>query len=158
MGGEMIFEHTDSRPVGYEMPEYQSILDGIRQATAHLKPPAPTSAALKDVDLERYELCLDLGKPYFILFPKNPDTHKVLSRMHARRMSSSFKALLDPWLEKLSRSFSCFSLEYGDGYDGYGLEFELYEPDYGSAYDEDWNPDYTACSSDDCGMCGKCDY
>jgi len=163
MSAEMIFEHMDGRPIGSQMPLYQSILDDIKKATAHLKPLDRSSSDLEGVDLENYELCLDLGMPYFILFPKDPDTHKVLSRM-----PSSSKLLFHPLLEKLSITFTCFSLDYGDGNDEHGTE---YDSDYGRHYsdydrspderwssDEDWNPDYTACSSSDCGMCGKCDY
>lgn len=168
----MIFKHRDGRPIGSQMPLYQNILDDIKKATAHLKPPELSSSDLEAVDLEHYELCLDLGMPYFILFPKDPDTHKVRSSLHARRMSSSSKSLLHPWLEKLSRTFTCFLLEYGDGYDGYGVEYESYNdsrysdderwsPNYKDSHysdDEHWSPDFTACSSDDCGMCGNCDY
>lgn len=163
----MIFEHRDGRPIGSQMPLYQNILDDIKKATAHLKPPVLSSSDLEGVDLENYELCLDLGTPYFILFPKDPDTHKVLSQMSARRMPSSSKSLLHPWLEKLSRTFTCFLLEYGDGYDRYNMEYESYndshysdDNSYNDSHysDDNWNPDFTACSTDDCGMCGNCDY
>ncbi|KAF9139910.1 hypothetical protein BGX30_007325 [Mortierella sp. GBA39] len=169
MGGEMNFEHKDDRPIGSQMPLYRSILDEIKKATAHLKPLDLSSSDLEGVDLGYYELCLDLGMPYFILFPKDPDTHKVLSWMHARKMSYSSKSLMHPLLKKLSRTFPCFLLDYGDGYDGYGMEYESYNDsrdsyedgygmEYGSYNDNDWSPDFTACSSDDCGMCGNCDY
>lgn len=163
----MIFEHRDGLPIGSRMPLYQNILDDIKKATAHLKPPEPTSSALESVDLEHYELCLNLGEPYFILFPKDPDTHKVLSSMSARRMAPFSKSLLHPWLEKLSRTFTCFLLEYRSGYDGYDMKYEDDSDGYNREYesyndshysDDNWDPDFTACSSDDCGMCGNCDY
>lgn len=115
----MNFDHENGQPIGSQMPLYQSMLEEIKTATAHLSPPEPGSSCLEGVDLMSYEVSLDLGQPYYILFPKNPDTHKVLSRMHARRMPDFSKALLHPWLGKLSQNFRCFSLEYGDGYSGY---------------------------------------
>ncbi|KAF9580574.1 hypothetical protein BGW38_002715, partial [Lunasporangiospora selenospora] len=169
MGGEMIFEHKDGCPIGSKITLYESMLEDIKKATEHLKLPDPRSSELKDVDLGNYELCLDLGEPYYILFPKNPDTHKVLSSMHARNMSSTYKTLMSPLLTKLERSFTCFSLDYGDGNDGHskGFEFGSYssnhysDDDYDRDYeydsynsnrysDDNWNPDYTACSSSDC--------
>lgn len=159
----MFFEHKDGRPIGSRMPLYQSILGDIKKAAAHLEQFDLSSSDLEVVDLEYYELCLDLGMPYYILFPKDPDTHKVLSRMQACRMPYSSKSLIHPLLEKLSRAFTCFVLDYWDGYDGYGIENESYNDSHYSdddwrRPDPDWNPDFTACSSDDCGMCGNCDY
>lgn len=90
------------------------------------------------------------GDPFYPL-PNNSDTHKVLSWMHERRMPYSSKSLLHPFLEKLSRTFTCFSLYYGDGYDGYNMQDGFYNRSHYS--DDNWNPDFTACSSDDCGMC-----
>ncbi|KAF9356273.1 hypothetical protein BGX26_005495 [Mortierella sp. AD094] len=176
----------DDQPIGSQLSAYRLILNDIKNATTHLKSPAMNSPDLKDVDIEHYELCLDLGEPYFILFPKNPDTHKTLSSMHANKMPESSKSVLDPYLYDLSCMFGCFNLKYVDGYHGYGLDYELdldrrqdsdddqtdseynrFDWDRRWRSDDGWSDDdsnhagdwdYAACSNDDCGMCGKCDY
>ncbi|KAK3805050.1 MAG: hypothetical protein JOS17DRAFT_823233 [Linnemannia elongata] len=78
MGGEMFFEHKDGRPIGSRMPLYQSILGDIKKAAAHLEQFDLSSSDLEVVDLEYYELCLDLGMPYYILFLRTPTPQAII--------------------------------------------------------------------------------
>ena len=82
---------------------------------------------------------------------------RVNSNLHARRMSYESKQWAHTWLTKMVSTFSnCFLLEYGDGFSGYNLEYDIYD-EYDADNDLD-DRDFTACSSTDCGMCGRCDY
>lgn len=58
----------------------------------------------------------------------------------------------------VSRADSPVNHGLGHGDDGgFGLS-RRYNSYYGSEYDSGSEPDYTACSADDCGYCGKCSY
>lgn len=78
-----------------------------------------------------YEIIIDFGEGrnpdnhYYILFPKNPNSFKVVSNLHARGQSGNTRDWLHDWLVKFTANFpKTFELYYGDGQGGYG-EYEV---------------------------------
>lgn len=173
MGGEMDFEHNIKHPIT-DLSLYAAIIEDIKSCLANDSSKAFTivdnplaawkeSGKLEDHRSQKssddadYAFGIDIEKSprssnstgYFLLFPKNPNAHHVISSLHCRGMACGY-SLLAMQLRKLGKAFpKTFSVDCDD--DSMFFDYDDYsEPDP--------QPDYTACSADDCGYCGKCDY
>lgn len=90
-------------------------------------------------------------------------------RLEVRMQFGEAKGALPSWLRERwedngkheggRRADSPVDNGFGDDDEDGGFRLSRqYDSYYGSEYDSGSEPDYTACSADDCGYCGKCSY
>lgn len=178
MGGELILIHKIDNPVT-DLTRYNELINEIKSLECfaivekpitlwksteigenieEMKSDARFSSTISDQD-DDYAFGIKLKyiseKPpgHFILFPKNPNKHHVLSKMHWRTTDYFSTKPLEKELKKLSKAFpKTFKFMSDDYTNMYGFDIVDYR-------DRTPSPilDFTACSSDNCGWCGKCD-
>lgn len=144
------------------------------------KIPKPTTYTTKD---GKTVLKLDLLRIYnlFKIFDKDDKLEGDVATVCCTDKSESaltLKSLLDSLLETCNKSWiekkeetveddkSDYEYEYYEAHDykDYYKEYSSDDDFGGDPYVDRWGrmrggePDYTACSADDCGYCGRCQY
>ncbi|XP_050422548.1 uncharacterized protein LOC126834566 [Adelges cooleyi] len=171
MSGQIVFSHNIGHPIA-DLALYREIIDGIR-SNGHfdvVHEPITTWknttiverfnndkwVSQNDVDyafgieLKKSKYHSSLGARHcFVLFPKNPNTHRVISVLHAKGLNCDTVDFAEE-LEKFQKAFpETFSLVRPDDATRYG-QYYLSEDDY---YSDNNNFDspvgFASCSLSD---------
>lgn len=151
--GAGLFEDIRVQDVKSEVQAWEKDnADGIRRFAALVK-------LILQVANDNKQTLLEVYCP-------GPDSLEI-RKQHGDGMRTLPLYLSDRWADYEQREDSGHSpsppnggISLSDGEDLDELRYDDHRYNFGSEYDDDsgTEPDYTACSAEDCGYCGKCSY